>query len=333
MSSAVGKRSPLKERCVGRWKSILPMIGISTSYLRDVHGPCPMCGGKDRWRFDDKGGNGTWYCSHCGAGDGTELVKLFLKVEFKEAAVEIEKHLPDSAVVVPKAERSEAEKQDRALRQWRRGLPLNGICPASRYLIRRGISMERWPSQLRFLPEARFWKEDHTYSVHPAMIAQFVAADMSATTVHITYLTEDGEKAKLPETRKLMPGRIPKGGAVRLAPSGPVMGVAEGIETALSASRIWSIPVWACLNAGLLLKWEPPLTARKVLIFGDRDSSFAGQHVTYGLAYRLKTKGLEVEPLMPDEMDVDWNDILCASSAESADAGQQVCDSSGPLHL
>lgn len=324
MSIAVGKMVPLKERCVGRWRSLLPSLGVEARFLTNRHGPCPMCSGKDRWRFDDRAGEGTWFCSHCGSGDGIELVKRVLKLAFKEAAKEIEKHLPDAAVVVPKAEKSAAEKQDRALRQWCRGLPLNGIDPASRYLMRRGISLERWPSQIRFLHEARYWNEDKTYSTHPAMLAQFVAPDMSATTVHITYLTEDGCKADVPDVRKIMPGKIPFGGAVRLFPSASVMGVAEGIETALSAARIWSVPVWACLNAGLLLKWEPPPTVKKVLIFGDRDSSFAGQHVTYGLAYRLKTKGLDVSPMMPDEMDVDWNDILCADAKDARDAPTTV---------
>ena len=42
---------------------------------RNLIGTCPMCGGKDRFRFDDKGGRGTWICSQCGAGDEIELVK------------------------------------------------------------------------------------------------------------------------------------------------------------------------------------------------------------------------------------------------------------------
>ncbi|MDI5829610.1 hypothetical protein MJN51_36035, partial [Salmonella enterica subsp. enterica serovar Kentucky] len=33
------------------------------------HAPCPACGGKDRFRFDDNG-RGSFICNQCGAGDG-----------------------------------------------------------------------------------------------------------------------------------------------------------------------------------------------------------------------------------------------------------------------
>ena len=41
--------------------------------LSGKHGPCPLCGGRDRFRFDDKDGRGTYFCSGCGAGDGVRL--------------------------------------------------------------------------------------------------------------------------------------------------------------------------------------------------------------------------------------------------------------------
>ena len=77
---------PLKDRALGKWQGILPALGVPSKALSNRHGPCPMCGGKDRFRFDDKGGRGTWICSKCGAGDGIELVKRIQNVEFKEAA-------------------------------------------------------------------------------------------------------------------------------------------------------------------------------------------------------------------------------------------------------
>lgn len=47
--------------------------------LAGRHGPCPGCGGKDRFRFDDREGGGTFICSQGGrgnlAGDGFELLK------------------------------------------------------------------------------------------------------------------------------------------------------------------------------------------------------------------------------------------------------------------
>ena len=91
--------SPLKDRALGRWRGILPALGVPAKALSNRHGPCPMCGGKDRFRFDDKGGRGTWICSKCGAGDGIELVKRIQNVEFKEAARLIEQHVGAAPII------------------------------------------------------------------------------------------------------------------------------------------------------------------------------------------------------------------------------------------
>ena len=55
-----------------RWQEIHAAIGIDPRYLKNKHQPCPACGGKDRFRYNDKDGNGTFICSHYhnGAGDG-----------------------------------------------------------------------------------------------------------------------------------------------------------------------------------------------------------------------------------------------------------------------
>ena len=52
----------------GNWRAILSALGIPSNLLDGQHHPCPGCGGKDRFRFDDKDGRGTWICSQ---GDGT----------------------------------------------------------------------------------------------------------------------------------------------------------------------------------------------------------------------------------------------------------------------
>lgn len=64
-------RVPLRDRCRGRWRCILPALGMNPRFLTGKNGPCPLCpGGKDRWRFLGTGGDGTWICTHCGAGAG-----------------------------------------------------------------------------------------------------------------------------------------------------------------------------------------------------------------------------------------------------------------------
>jgi putative DNA primase/helicase len=85
----------------GHWPSILgTLAGISAEQLTDKHQPCPLCGGKDRYRFDDQDGSGSWFCNKCGgpqqaggAGNGMDLLMRRTGWEFKEAAQRIEQHL------------------------------------------------------------------------------------------------------------------------------------------------------------------------------------------------------------------------------------------------
>jgi len=61
----------VKELAKGRWRDILVSLGgVPDHCLVDRHGPCPNCAGNDRFRFDDKAGDGTWFCNHCGGQQG-----------------------------------------------------------------------------------------------------------------------------------------------------------------------------------------------------------------------------------------------------------------------
>ena len=61
-----GGMIPTKERARGRWRQILPALGIDARFLTGRNCPCPICGGKDRFRFiDRKDGDGMWLCSQC----------------------------------------------------------------------------------------------------------------------------------------------------------------------------------------------------------------------------------------------------------------------------
>lgn len=65
----------VRDAALGRWKDmIFPAFAITVPFHKNKHGPCPICGGTDRFRCDDKQGKGTWICNQCGAGDGFELI-------------------------------------------------------------------------------------------------------------------------------------------------------------------------------------------------------------------------------------------------------------------
>lgn len=306
----------LQDRTQGRWKELLPLVGVETRFLSGRHGPCPLCGGKDRFRFDDKESRGTWFCSHCGAGTGVDLVMKLKGLSFIEAKEEIERHIGKTHVSTPRAQKFEtqrdADRREQMAALWGRARPLNGADLASRYLAARGIRGGSWPISVRFIDDLPYWDEESkTRTLLPAMLAKFAAPDGKSAILHRTYLEEPGRKASIEKPRMIMPGRIPPGGAVRLSEPAETMGIAEGIETALSASAIFGIPVWSALSSGGLVKWQPPEKAKCVLIFGDNDKSFAGQNAAYALGYRLATEDYQVEVRVPDEPGADWNDELC----------------------
>lgn len=78
----------LRRAAQGQWRSILARLGIAVPDSPKKHGPCPACGGKDRFRFDDQEGRGTWFCNQCNpkAGNGFALVMNVKRVPFGEAA-------------------------------------------------------------------------------------------------------------------------------------------------------------------------------------------------------------------------------------------------------
>ena len=78
----------VRDHARGCWVSlILPALGIDVPANPKRHGPCPVCGGRDRFRLDDQHGRGTWFCNQCDpqAGDGFALIQAVRNCNFKEA--------------------------------------------------------------------------------------------------------------------------------------------------------------------------------------------------------------------------------------------------------
>lgn len=296
---------PLSERCRNRWPSILPQLGIAASFLTGRQSPCPICGGRDRYRFDDKNGRGTYYCNQCGAGDGIELLKKFHKVDFKRVAAMVEPFI-DSAPVVQKREIDD-DARLRALRSiWGQSEPVSLENEAGRYLVSRGIEPP-FSDALRFIPRLKVTGETMPYLA--AMIAVVRDPTGKTITMHRTYL-QNGEKAKIASPRRMMPGDLPKGSYIALSPPARIMGIAEGIETAIHASRKFGVPCWALISADNMRGFIPPTECKGLRIFGDNDAKFGGQAAAYDLAHRLSTKPepIDVCVEIPSCVGTDWAD-------------------------
>lgn len=144
----------------------------------------------------------------------------------------------------------------------------------------------------------------------PALLAAIRDPAGEFTAAEITYLAADGRRAadlRLP--RKTI-GRITPGSAVRLDPAGPVLLVAEGVFTALSAAARFDLPAWALLSVVNLRRWAPPPGVRTVLVAGDRGAE--GEAAAAELARRLRSGGLVARVKLPPAPFGDWNEAAAA---------------------
>jgi putative DNA primase/helicase len=220
----------------------------------------------------------------------------------------------DSAALAAGADRSARGDTfaGAALRVWGGGRPLAGT-PAERYLAARALPANS--SELRFHPRTPHGPKPFTL-YRPALIAA-VCDDTGLVAVHRTFLDPRRRRVATPAERKSALGPLGSG-AVRLGGSGPRLGLAEGIETALSASMLFGIPCWATLGTERFARVALPAGVRELMLFLDNDD---GGRRAEALA-RGFFEGLPVVAHYPPRRGDDWNDVLrCCSGPRPHEAG------------
>lgn len=266
-----------------------------------------MCGGKDRFRFDNKEGRGTWICNQCGSGDGWAMLQKALNTDFIGAAKQLAPivgALPQRAYV----EHDQQVSPDYLRQIFKESTKAHPSNLVGFYLKSRGI--ETVPSCLRLHNDL---KEPDTGQKMPCMLALVKAPDATALTMHRTFLDRNGQKADIEKPKKLLPGlKKLTGASIQLSdvPEDGLLGIAEGIETALSCFQLFNIPTWAAVSAGMLEAWIPPKGVKKVAVFADNDKNYTGQAAAYRLANRLVVKDRMVVDVEVPELPGDFNDVL-----------------------
>lgn len=195
------------------------------------------------------------------------------------------------------------DMQAAAVRLWGAAREIAGT-PAERYLASRALVAT---PELRYYPRTPHGPKPLT-RFRPAMIAA-VRDDFGIVGVLRTFLDRPagagipvvGERSGL--------GRFGRG-AVRLGGCGARLGLAEGIESALSASALFGLPCWATLGTErFALVSIPPLVA-ELMLFLDNDP---GGRRAEALA-RAAHPGIAIHAYYPDRAGDDWNDVLMASA-------------------
>jgi hypothetical protein len=146
------------------------------------------------------------------------------------------------------------------------------------------------------------------------MLASVQQLNGTVVALHRTYLATDGPgKAPVDAPKKLTPSialGATRGAAIRLAPAGTTLALAEGIETALAVIEATGTPTWATVSAAGMKTVELPPHAREVELWADHDAGDAGQKAAEDAAARFVREGRTVTILMPSASDTDWLDLL-----------------------
>lgn len=293
-----------KAQVIGKWRSILVGLGVDEKFLVNRHGPCPSCHGVDRWRFDDKDGTGSFYCSHCGAGDGFSLVMRLHNCDFKEAVKMVAKELPNAVVIQPN---KKPDQRPRIRSIWQRSKEIEAGDEVYRYLYDRGVLPKIIPEDLRIVTDDYF-EDGKNCGTFTAMAAKIRGPSGKCRSLHITYL-RDGKKALVKSPKKVL-AETGQGSSIRLFEPAHELCLAEGIETALAVNRISGKPVWSLISAGNFKHFVCPDGVTRIEIWADHDSNCTGQAAAYSLANRLSTSGIDVDVFIPAKKNSDWADEL-----------------------
>jgi len=172
------------------------------------------------------------------------------------------------------------DTREAALKIWNASTPISGTIGEG-YLTSRSIPTFEGDC-VRFHPTLPHSKGKR----YPALIARVDDVADQLTAVWRIFLRADGRKADV-ENAKMGLGPA-AGGAVRIGGTGPKIGIAEGLETAIGAWLLMNkaFPVWAALSTSGMIGIELPIDVENVVIFPDGDRP-------------LRRRGHEYEAAMP----------------------------------
>lgn len=331
------------------WKNRANAVNILQEALRhgatmkrvggEWKGPCPVCGGRDRFSVNDK--RGKWFCrgADIGGADVISMVQHIAGLPFKASVASITGEPCPSGPARPLSEAEqaarnrqrlkmeddrrarmeqeqarEADTKDFCAKIWNECVPISATL-AERYLYLFDLPIPKggWPSCLGFHPALQYPGKGKM----PALVARVDDVAGELTGIWREFIGPDGRKAPV-ELQKLGLGPV-AGGAVRIGGMGKHIGVGEGVRTALGA---WALidhryPVWSCLSTSGLIGFEVPLGVERLTIYPDGDQPIkkqdgefvpaipAGRKAALAMKERVSAEGvacnIAAEP--PSELD------------------------------
>ncbi len=302
----------VKQAC-GHWPRILPALGVPV--IKNRHQACPVCGGSDRFRFDDKEGRGTWFCNQCGAGDGLKLVEKVFGVSPSEAAGKVNAltgNLSPVAEDIIAAAEAETEADRKAAATLATKLmEKTRTATGNAYLTRKGF-----PGHECVMLTGTHKTGGVTFHAGDVAVPLY---DDTGVLVNLQLINSDGLKRTL------------KGGAVKgtchtlegKKEAGKRLWIAEGYATALTVHHLTAETVMVALSSANLLSLaslaRQKHPACQIVLAADRDLSGNGQ--TKAAAAAQACEGTVA--LLP--VFGDWNECLYAAGRRRHAQGDLWC--------
>lgn len=307
-----GEPSPVDkahEKFLGQWATVLSNYGCKLPSGRK-HGPCPVCGGKDRFRFDDKNGRGTWYCGQCepSSGGGLMLLSRYIGKTIMETAKEL---VGDDQFKTIAPKRVHIVDHDAArevgIAQAKKGAALlmsKAITAAHDYMSGKGLRGE-WLVN----GEAMYGKA----GVIPAGDLLLVPVYKNDELVNMQKITKAGDKRPLFGGDMQGVHHIIDGKTKSIA-------VVEGYATGVTANHLTKFKTYVAFNTGNLeaavrqaKKDHPDAT---IILFGDHDEVDPKHNRRPGEYYANKAADpFAAKVALPPELG-DWDDYRQAHGDE-----------------
>ena len=274
-------------------------------------GPCPRCGGRDRFAFSVT--KQIWNCRGCKTADVTGdvigLVEWLDGVGFLDACTTLAGEERSQHQHVHSGNNNSRADDTQAGIKAARHLWNAAINPIGTlgeiYLVderKLKLPPELAESVLRYYGSC-LWRDGADAILVPALIAAFRAIDNdSITGIHRIALRNDGRKLD----RRML--GVVAGSAIKLDPAGDTLHLAEGLESAMAARQLGHVPTWAAGCAAAIADFPIIDVVRELVLLGETGAAFA--EAAEACTTRWHQAGKRVRVLMPRDGRSDFNDEL-----------------------
>jgi phage/plasmid primase-like uncharacterized protein len=261
-------------------------------------GPCPICGGRDRFSINTM--KGLWHCRGCSrGGDVIAFVQHVDGVDFRTAVRTLAgtdaEGVSNKPIECAKPD-TDTQNTERALKLWATSVPIAGTIVET-YLHGRGLHDLPGDEVLRFHPACPFG------DIRAACLVALYRDIGSNQPKAIARTAIDDTGAKI---GRMTLGPI-RSAAIKIDDDADIeqgLTVSEGLESGLAGRQLNFRPCWALGSAGAIRNFPVLAGIEALTILTDNDppdanGRLAGQEAAAECVKRWRSVGCEVNIVLP----------------------------------